>query len=147
MGRLYLQLFVGGQQSYLRYLCLFAHSGVQHILCCFVVNFSGLSFIVLPLRYSLTFIYLCFYWRYSLTMNTFIIGTEEENKQLKINNLLDKISSSVTHGWFWYVPLSPSPVGQMACKHSYSWIIHRSSHYKLPMRFNQSNRSFHNEFG
>jgi hypothetical protein len=36
--------------SYLRYLCLFAYSGVQHILCCvfalfsFVLcSFSGLS--------------------------------------------------------------------------------------------------------
>ena len=29
-----LQLFVGGLLSYLRYLCLFAYSGVQHILCC-----------------------------------------------------------------------------------------------------------------
>jgi len=28
---LYLQLFVGGIKSYLRYLCLFVHSGVQHI--------------------------------------------------------------------------------------------------------------------
>jgi hypothetical protein len=49
--RLYLQLFVGGLMSYLRYLCLFANSGVQHILCCvfalFVLVllpfFSGLS--------------------------------------------------------------------------------------------------------
>jgi hypothetical protein len=32
--RLYLQLLVGGSMSYLRYLCLFAHSGVQRILCC-----------------------------------------------------------------------------------------------------------------
>ena len=39
--------------SYLRYLCLFAHSGVQHILCCFPsscvpydVSFSGLSFLI-----------------------------------------------------------------------------------------------------
>ena len=32
--RLYLHLFVGGIMSYLRYLCLFAHSGVQHILWC-----------------------------------------------------------------------------------------------------------------
>jgi hypothetical protein len=30
--RLYLQLFVGGIMSY---LCLFAYSGVQHILCFF----------------------------------------------------------------------------------------------------------------
>ena len=37
--------------SYLRYLCLFAHSGVQHILCCvfalfffiYVDSCSGLS--------------------------------------------------------------------------------------------------------
>ena len=27
-------LFVGGRMSYLRYLCLFVCSGVQHILCC-----------------------------------------------------------------------------------------------------------------
>jgi hypothetical protein len=32
--RLYLQLFVGGLMSYLRYLCLFAYSDVQQILCC-----------------------------------------------------------------------------------------------------------------
>jgi hypothetical protein len=32
--RLYLQLLVGGSMSYLRYLCLFTHSGVQRILCC-----------------------------------------------------------------------------------------------------------------
>jgi len=29
-----LQLFVGGLMAYLRYLCLFAHSGVQHIVRC-----------------------------------------------------------------------------------------------------------------
>jgi len=52
--------------SYLRYLCLSAHNGVQNILCCllfvfvlctpscqflWIINFS------LPLRYSSTFIY------------------------------------------------------------------------------------------
>jgi len=48
--RLYLRLFVGGIMSYLPYLCLFAHSGVQHILYFFswscvhyVASFSGLS--------------------------------------------------------------------------------------------------------
>jgi hypothetical protein len=30
--RLYLQLFVGGLMSYLRFLCFFAHSGVQDTL-------------------------------------------------------------------------------------------------------------------
>jgi hypothetical protein len=33
---LYLQLFVGGLRSYLRYLCLLAYSGVQHILTIWV---------------------------------------------------------------------------------------------------------------
>jgi len=37
--RLYLQLFVVGLMSYLRYLYLFAYSGVQHILCCVFVLF------------------------------------------------------------------------------------------------------------
>ena len=37
--RLYLQLFVGGLTSYLHYLCPFAYSGVQHILCCVFVLF------------------------------------------------------------------------------------------------------------
>ena len=32
--RLYRQLFVGGFMSFLRYLYLFAYSGVLHILCC-----------------------------------------------------------------------------------------------------------------
>jgi len=38
--RLYLQLFVGGLTFYLRYLCLFAYSGVQHILRSVFVMFS-----------------------------------------------------------------------------------------------------------
>ena len=52
--RLCLQLFVGRLMSYLLYLCLLGHSGIQHILCCAfalfvfvlclgVASFSGLS--------------------------------------------------------------------------------------------------------
>jgi hypothetical protein len=44
---LYLQLFVGGIMSYLRYLCLFPNSGVQHILCC---AFVLLFFVLCTLR-------------------------------------------------------------------------------------------------
>jgi hypothetical protein len=53
---------VGGLMSYLRYLCLFAHRGVQHILCCvfvllcfstcyvhYIVSFSGLSIVKCPI--------------------------------------------------------------------------------------------------
>ena len=57
--RLYLQLLAGGFMSDLRYLCLFAHIGVKHILSCFlfclslsclpyVVGFSGLSILDCP---------------------------------------------------------------------------------------------------
>ena len=64
---LYLQMFIGGLISYLRYLCLFVHSGVKHILCCvfdfpFVLctlcyQFLWIVHFWFPLRYSLTFIY------------------------------------------------------------------------------------------
>ena len=37
------QLFVGGLMSYLHYLCLFAYSVVQHILCC--VGYFSPSFV------------------------------------------------------------------------------------------------------
>ena len=40
--RLYLQLFVGGLVSYLRYLGLFAHSGVQHTLWYFCIVYAML---------------------------------------------------------------------------------------------------------
>ena len=58
--RLY-QLFAGGLMSYLRYLCLFAHSDGQHLSCCVFPLFSFVVLPVsldcpLPLRYSLTFI-------------------------------------------------------------------------------------------
>jgi hypothetical protein len=52
--------------SYLSYLCLFAYSGAQHIMCCVFVlfffvlctvlydaSFSGLSFVLLSLRLSI----------------------------------------------------------------------------------------------
>jgi len=49
MFGIYLQLFVGGLMSYLRYLCLVACSGVRHILCCVVVFiFLRLVYPVLP---------------------------------------------------------------------------------------------------
>jgi hypothetical protein len=42
--RLYLQLFLEGLMSYLRYLCLFAYNGVQHVfVCVFVLFFFLLS--------------------------------------------------------------------------------------------------------
>ena len=59
-----LQLFVGWILSYLCYMCLFAHSGVQHILCCVFVSFFFVLYcqcfwvvhFLLSLQNSLTFI-------------------------------------------------------------------------------------------
>ena len=56
-GSFHLQLFVGGLVSYLRSLCLLAHSGVHHIMCCvfvlvffpcvpYVASFSGCRFLI-----------------------------------------------------------------------------------------------------
>ena len=58
---LYPQLFVWGLMSYLRYICLFAHSGFQHIV--FYV-FHRLVYPMLPVSLD------CLFWlptRYSLT--------------------------------------------------------------------------------
>ena len=49
--RLYLQMFVEGLKSYLRYLCLLMHSGIQHILCC-VFCFVCLRRLVYPMSAS-----------------------------------------------------------------------------------------------
>ena len=76
---LYLQLFARELMSYLRYLCLFVHSGVQHILCCvFVLFVFGLCtpccqflWIVhfwLALRYSQPF--MTNYWTFKMNNAT-----------------------------------------------------------------------------
>ena len=73
--RLYLQLFVEGLKSYLRYLCLFVYSGVVYLFflsssCVpYVVGFSGLSTLIAPLvlfsngwfpiYFILVYIYIC----------------------------------------------------------------------------------------
>ena len=51
--RLYLQLFVTGRMSCLRCLCLFAYSGVQHILCCV---FALFFFVLLPVSQDCPFL-------------------------------------------------------------------------------------------
>jgi hypothetical protein len=51
--RLYLQLFVGGLMSYLRFLCFFAHSGVQDLLCCVFVLFFFPSLFKLSFHHHL----------------------------------------------------------------------------------------------
>ena len=62
---LYLQLFVRGRMSYLRYLCclcLFTYSGVHRILCCVLCTlcclFVSIAIFWFPLQYSLTLIYI-----------------------------------------------------------------------------------------
>ena len=54
---LYLQMFVGGFMSYLRYLCLFAHSGIQHILCSFLFFRLRLVYPMLPVSLGYPFFF------------------------------------------------------------------------------------------
>ena len=68
---LYLQLFVGGFMSYLRYLCLFTYSGVQHILCCVFVLFV---FVLCALCCQLL-------WIVQLFSNVYLLITNIKAKQ------------------------------------------------------------------
>ena len=52
---LYLQLLLEGLMSYLRYLCLFVYSGVQHILCCVFV-FLRLVYPMVPVSLGCPFL-------------------------------------------------------------------------------------------
>ena len=52
---LYRQLFVGGFMSYLRYVCLFGYSSVQHIWCC-VFLFLCLVHLMLPVYLDCPFL-------------------------------------------------------------------------------------------
>ena len=63
--RLYLQLFVGGRIFYLCYLCLFAYSSVQHLLC-FCVVFLRLVYPMLPV--SLGCVVFLFYFSSSCVL-------------------------------------------------------------------------------
>ena len=76
---LYLQLFARGLMCYLRYLCLFVHSGVQHMLCCVFVlfvfglctpccQFLWIVHVWLALRYSLPF--MTNHWTFKMNNTT-----------------------------------------------------------------------------
>jgi len=79
---LYLQLFVGGLMSYLRYLCLSAYCGLQHILCCVFVLF----FFVLVQRV----------WRYQRGNQNPYIKEEQTTKWPNEKGQKDK-QRSTTH--------------------------------------------------
>jgi hypothetical protein len=57
--RLYLRLFVGGRMSSLRYFCLFAYSGVQHIYCIVFLFCFSLSYVPYVPSFSGQFIFDC----------------------------------------------------------------------------------------
>ena len=76
--------------SYLRYLCLFLYSGVQHILCCifcfvclrlvsvvpYLVSFSELSICIAPLTFIEIISYhevFAYFWGYFMCVASFII--------------------------------------------------------------------------
>ena len=69
------QLFVGWLMSYLRYLCLFAHTGVQHILCCV---FLRLVYPMLPVSLGFPFLI-----AFSVFSNVYLLFvSKNENKDV-----------------------------------------------------------------
>jgi hypothetical protein len=93
-------VFVEGRVSCLRYLCLFAHSGVHHILCCvvflfcfssscvpYVASFSGLYF----LDCSFDFLESLFLWFTTLLdfMLYHFIWSFDVSMSHKIKNISD----------------------------------------------------------
>jgi hypothetical protein len=124
--RLYIQLFVGGIMSYLRYLCLLAHSAVQHSLCrvfCFVclrpvsyvASFSGLPPSWWPLRYSLAIqyssIYLLKLGRYSViyTCKSAITSVKSKYRKLLFPTVkVEAIKSVKQLEMCWSIPFLAS---------------------------------------
>jgi hypothetical protein len=94
--RLYLQLFVGGLMSNLRYLCLFVHRGVEDILCLFVFvlctlccQFLWIVHLWLPLQYSLMFINKPSSWKSLWQLS------KEFLKKMKIKILKNKCTDNI----------------------------------------------------
>ena len=90
--RLYLQLFVEGLMSYLRYLRLFTYSGAQNncvvfffVLCTQCCQFLWMVNFTLPLLYSLTFISL-----------KYIIKKDKQTKTSNNNNKKTNRKKSTT---------------------------------------------------
>ena len=81
--RLYLQLFVEGIMSFLRYLCLFAYSGCQHI---FMSLKRSLGDILCLLRFFflLFFFFLSFFLSFSFFLSTHFSATTER-KSMKLH--------------------------------------------------------------
>jgi hypothetical protein len=82
--RRYHQLFVGGIVSYLRYMCLLAHSSVQCILC-----FAFLRLVYPMFPFSLDY---PFCIASSVIYNVYVCNNEENN-----DFLYDKLNKSYTH--------------------------------------------------
>jgi len=96
--RVYLQLFVGGLMSYLRYLCLFAHSGVQSIMSCVFLCLCPV-YPMLPVSLDCSFliasslfynVYLCVI----LTCRSHYINVQVKVNYFALLNLKKKIIST-----------------------------------------------------
>ena len=113
--RLYLQLFVKGFMFYLRYLCLFAYSGVQRILCCVLFSivlccqFLWIVHFWLALCYSITLTQNSIPVMYSNVIILWVLVTvpsvqptqiAPHTSILRIENVL---SMEVCQGNWWFV--------------------------------------------
>jgi len=97
--------------SYLRYLCLFAYSDVQHIMCCDCVFDFFLRLVYpmlpvwivhfwLPLRYSLTFI------------------SKQDVVNWYVHTFMPRPrTDNVTHSYYWIL----FPAGSIICRNVINW--------------------------
>ena len=97
---LYFNLFVGGRMSYLRYLCLFVYSGVQHMLCCV---FALFFFVLCTLCCQLLWIF--HFWLTVRYSRTFILYKLKHFEYHKL--MLDEIKSTDIQAHI-YSPLTES---------------------------------------
>ena len=103
-------VFVGGFMSYLHYSCLFAHSGVQHILCyvfvlfflCLVYPLLPVSmdcpFLIAPLVFSNVYLHLNYNVLIKVKTEYFDCGSSSDN-----HYMVFRMSIIYVLNWFWLI--------------------------------------------
>jgi hypothetical protein len=108
---LYLQLFVGGLVSYLRYLFLFTHSGVQHIMCFWfaLLVFVLCLFMIAPSVCSNVYLKLIYHW---VSIIHFIPRVRNLTMEyfVAIEQVLYMSSNIICEFWqMWHNPYNVAP--------------------------------------
>jgi len=108
--------------SYLRYLCLFAYSGIQHILCCgfalfffvYVASFSGLSIFDCPFGILKRLLHINYTMR-----QTFSMFVKNMHGQLIKSSIHKSLIETVKENL-----CSTTPFCNFPCNYSFNYSIH-----------------------